>query len=218
MNSHYLGRVEFTKANDLQLETAGRASRDFLDGAVLGFESEPTVTLGVRGGLHDLLCSEVELQKRGFCVMRLDRGGQATLHNPGQLVIFPVFRVREIGAKNWISLLLRSTQALARDLGQELCCDGSAPGLYSARGKVVSVGVRLRGGVSTHGLAINVFNDLEDFRAIRVCGRAGAPLDRLKAYRPLPQLFAAWVEAFQAEVDKRSILNEFREPISDARL
>lgn len=216
MKSQYLGLIPLAKALNLQ-STVAQAVLAGDEGTVLGFESEPTITLGVRGGPQDLLWPSEVYQQRAFEILRLDRGGQATLHNPGQLVIFPVCKMRRFGARAWVSLLLRTTKGLAAELGQTLLCHEGFPGLYSEEGKVVSIGVRLKSGISTHGLAINVHNDLSAFAGIRACGRAEAALDHLRCEQSLEEIFAAWVRRFEAEVDKTANLAEFKDPF-DVRL
>ncbi|MBX3022347.1 MAG: lipoyl(octanoyl) transferase LipB [Bdellovibrionales bacterium] len=212
----YLGRLPFRQALIEQERVRLVAAQGTSSGCVLGFESEPVVTLGVRAGPQDLLQSD--LAARGFALERVDRGGQATLHNPGQLVIFPVLKVRPLGAKDWVCLLVKATQVLASDLGQPLRWDPARPGLYSEQGKVVALGVRLRGGISTHGLAINIHNDLRPFSWIRACGHEGAALDHLPTKYSLPEVFARWIQAFDAEVDKASNLAQFKELAADVRL
>lgn len=213
--SLYMGRVPLERAlSEQQIWLKRAAAGEY--GCVLGFESEPVVTLGVRAGNADLLRSD--LQSQGFSVHTVDRGGQATLHNPGQLVIFPVLNVRGLGAKSWVCLLIKATQRLSAELGHPLRWDPAQPGLYSEHGKVVSLGVRLRQGVSTHGLAINLHNDLKPFQWIRACGRQGAAMAHLPTKLSLPEVFALWVKAFDAEVDIPANLAEFRELATAVRL
>lgn len=198
MRVSYLGQVEVKEA--IRLQTPG---------TVLGFEPlKPVITLGRRGHVDlDVLNAPPQTE-----ILTVDRGGQATLHNPGQLVIFPCLDVRELGgAKAWVELLVRTSLLVAAGLGRPLRFDPKSPGLYEQNGqaKVISLGVRLRQGISTHGLAINVRNDLNEFEWIRSCGQAQAPMAHLVTNHTLLNLFEIWCQCFQAKVDKSSKLVEF---------
>ena len=198
MESEYLGRVPFARALARQ-EELWRRARDEGHGTLLGFECDaPTITHGKRAAAADVLLPASELARRGFVSHVVDRGGQVTLHNPGQLVLFPVFPVREWGARRWVERLAETTRRTLAGRGLTASFDPCRPGLYSARGKVAAMGLRIRQGVSTHGVSINVTNDLGDFAWISPCGVRGAKLDRLGA-GALPELFREWAENFARE-------------------
>lgn len=197
--SEFLGQIPFARALARQAQAFAHAKATG-EGLILGFESEPVVTLGCRGAESDILVPD--LSRRGFARVELDRGGQVTLHNPGQLVIFPVLPMRALGARAWICKLVETTKRMAALYGQALRWDARAPGLYAADGKVVAFGVRVRQGISTHGLAINVHNDLEPFTWIRACGHESSPVTRLSTDAPLNIIFDSWIE--QLELEMRS--------------
>lgn len=196
MDSRFLGWVSFAAALEIQ-ENLWREARVSRAGCLLGFESEPVITLGVRGeSATDVVGDYQDLQRRGFAIHTLDRGGQATIHNPGQLVIFPVCDVREIGVRRWIDHLAEVSVRTLRAFGVESHWNPDCPGLYTERGKIMSCGVRVRHGISTHGIAINVSNQLEDFSLIRACGVSGARVDRMGEGLCLSEIFARWVTEF----------------------
>lgn len=197
MTAKYFGKISFIKAKHFE-ETAWERTKAGLGDHVLGFELEPVVTLGSRGSFEqDLLWPESKWKEQGFVIEQAERGGQATLHNPGQLVIFPIINIREIGVKNFVRLLAAATQNFLRENGCEAGWDECKPGLYTKAGKVVSMGIRIRQGISSHGIAINVHNDLLPFQGIRVCGGEAA-VDRLRTDAPLSELFLSWNQAFTA--------------------
>lgn len=200
MQSQYLGQLTY--------EAAVQAQKL---GWVTGFESFPVVTLGLRARPLDLLRPEEFWEKEGFQVVHSDRGGQATIHNPGQLVIFPTLDVRPWGARQFVGHLIQATQNFLSRKGIESRCRSGEPGLFTAKGKIMSVGLRVKNGIVHHGLAINVANDLRPFAFIRVCGRESAALDRLVEYGvtdPLADLFSDWVQAFMAEVARQPQLTK----------
>lgn len=181
MNFEYLGVCEFREA--LARQEALRVQ----PGTVLGFEPmEPVVTYGRRTVLAD--------RTRAFPSFEVDRGGQATLHNPGQLVIFPVCQVESV--REWVDRLWRVSQGALSDFGCAAEWDPLRPGLYTSRGKIASIGVRVKSGVSTHGIAINIRNRLEDFAVIRACGISGAAMDRLGEEFEPKEVFLRWIQRF----------------------
>lgn len=199
MNYEFLGLISFGEALRKQEQIINYVSQRN-SGIVLGFECESVITLGVRGSDLDLNAPPEALHARGFEVMRVDRGGQATIHNPGQLVIFPVVSVQEFGARNWVNYLLRVTRLALSSFGCESKCREGLPGLYTARGKIASIGVRFRQGISTHGVSINIYNELSDFALIRACGVEKAPVDKLGGSYRLQDVFSRWMEIFEREL------------------
>lgn len=205
MRADFLSYIPFNQALDRETAAFGRV-RDGGEPEIIGFETGPVITLGVRGDDADLEWPAAEIVERGFEVVRIDRGGQATLHNPGQLVIFPVVDIRSFGARAWVDLLLEVSRVTIAGFGKESRCRAGQPGLYSDKGKIAAIGIRLRQGISTHGVSINVSNRLADFAAIRPCGVRGAPVDRLGAEYPLADVFAAWLKNFTDQLTSDSKL------------
>ncbi len=189
-----------------------------LGDCLLGFELEPVVTLGARASAQDLLWHEQQWRDRGYTVERAERGGQATIHNPGQLVIFPVVNIREWGVKKFVRLLAETTRVFLLENGCETRWDECNPGLYSPQGKVVSIGLRVRKGVVTHGLAINVHNDLAAFSGIRVCGSRAMTLDRLHTAKPLSELFSSWNRELTAQLTRSANSHNLESNLSCVRL
>jgi lipoate-protein ligase B len=188
MRFEYLAQVDFARALERQEELHRAAAQNSAYDTVLGFEpSKPVVTLGKR--------AERGEEAEGFQYFSLDRGGQATIHNPGQLVIFPVCTVD--GVRAWVERLWQVTQKTLRDFGVDSEWDEACPGLYTSKGKIVSLGVRVRSHVSTHGIAINVANRLEDFSKIQACGVRNAKMDRMgEDFRPR-DVYLRWCENFE---------------------
>lgn len=207
MDGQYLGRIKYAdalKAQDLAWSRVMAGEPPVL----LGFESEPVITLGVRG---DSAADIPDAQgAHGFEILKVDRGGQATLHNPGQLVIFPIVNIAEFGAKRWARHLAEVTLKTLGDFQIEAHWDECHPGLYTDRGKIVAIGLRVRQGISTHGLAINVSNRLEDFGRIRACGALGARVDRFPEPVALTEVFRRWIERFAIDLIPDSYKKESR--------
>ncbi len=125
-----------------------------------------------------------------------DRGGETTFHGPGQLICYPIIhlRRRSIGARDFVHMLEESSiQLLAKlDIPSRRRCD--APGVWTDRGKIAAIGLRIGGGVSWHGVALNHSTAHHWFNAIRPCGLE-AGIDRIADHReppPIEQLARDW--------------------------
>jgi len=107
-----------------------------------------------------------------------DRGGMATWHGPGQLVIYPIVPVAE-GIRVWVAFLLGITAATLRVCGVgEARKDEMQTGIFTSRGKIASFGIRVHNGISRHGIAINVDLQPNGFVYIDPCGVAGQRIDQ----------------------------------------
>jgi lipoate-protein ligase B len=167
---HNMGSVPFGRALELQGELREEVRRGGQDGSILVLEHpEPVITLGRRGG--ELLYTEEGLARRGIGLFPLSRGGEATAHEPGQLVVYFILPVESKAASFFVRKALAPlVECSERVAGILPRYDESRPGLWCHEMKIASVGFDLRGGVSMHGLALNVNNSLETFRFIRPCG------------------------------------------------
>lgn len=198
----WLGDVPYGEGQRLQTEISAEV-RESGKGIILGLEHDSVITLGIRGkDEDDLLSGENELQQDGLNVIRSRRGGQATLHSPGQLVIYPVLPTRHwrLGPKRLVCLLEKATTDLLGSHGIEVISGKDEPGLFTPRGKIAFFGLRIEKGVSSHGLSLNVTNDLRLFRHIRSCGKTEQPLDSMVfqgVSDKIPELFASWCGYFQ---------------------
>ncbi len=153
-------------------------------GYLFCLEHPPVVTLGKRGSLDAIFGLE-KLRDRGTEFYKIERGGEATYHGPGQLVVYPVVDLDAVdhGVVDIVRGLARClAQTLDEfDVGAEY--DPDHPGLWTndrePQRKIASVGMRASGGVSTHGAAINLTNDLTPFSLFVPCGMPNAPMTRL---------------------------------------
>ncbi len=118
-------------------------------------------------------------EAQGIEIVDVDRGGKVTYHGPGQLVGYPIIEVDDVVA--YVRLLERANRRRARP--RRASTRGPArrrPGLHGGLGrerKIASIGVHVARGVTTHGWAVNVENDLQPFSWIVPCGLDGCPDD-----------------------------------------
>lgn len=145
-------------------------------------EHPPVYTLGRRGSRDHLLAAEPALRACGAEVHETDRGGDVTFHGPGQLVGYPILDLRRFGqGPVWYVRTLESIliEAAAR-FGVEAQRQERRPGIWAGDAKLASIGVRISGGVTTHGFALNVSTDLSWFDHIVPCGLPGVRMTSMR--------------------------------------
>ena len=150
---------------------------------VLIVEHPAVITLGARQSANKLLVDRDEVTQRGIDVVDIRRGGGATAHNPGQMVFYPILHLEELGLG--ISEYIRELEAIGIELLRELAVHSQRregfPGLWvphenSKFRKIASIGVRVSKGVTYHGMAINIQNDLSIFDLLVPCGLDGVEM------------------------------------------
>ena len=178
----------------------------------LGFEPiKPVISLGIRSDASHIVWSEEKQIKNEISVQSVRRGGEATLHAPGQLVIYPVLHLPSAGLKirDYITALEHISQAFFKALGITTFQQGKYAGLYTKKGKLCFFGIHVSQGVSQHGLSINVDNDLSLFNSIKSCGVEKRTHDSLSCYLSLcvdkKKLFLSWCDKAKLFFQPRSI-------------
>jgi lipoate-protein ligase B len=143
-------------------------------------EHPPVITVGRSGGPSDLLVPREALRRVGIDFYEVDRGGQATYHGPGQLVAYPIIKLRVKDLHQYLGLLLKTTACLLDTYGLKPEIKTGRPGLWVEGAKIVSVGMAARSWVTYHGLALNVNTNLDGFNHIIPCGRPEEQVTSLK--------------------------------------
>ena len=142
-------------------------------------EHHPVVTIGKNSDTSDLVATPEWLQEQGIEVIPTTRGGKLTIHEPGQLVVYPVFRIRDLslGAKGLISMLAEQTASTLKDFDLACYPKLDPAGVWiNETTKIASIGIRIANRVSYHGIAINLNNSLDTFKAILPCGLQGVKM------------------------------------------
>jgi lipoate-protein ligase B len=178
----WLPRVPYPEAVALQdAVVAARRAGEAPDTLLL-LEHPPVVTLGRGAHPENVLLSAEALAARGVALHESGRGGDVTYHGPGQLVGWPVVALQggERDAHVWLRLLEEALIRTAADLGVRAFREPGLTGVWTERGKIAAIGVRLaRGWITSHGFALNVADDVSGFAAIVPCGIAGRPVASL---------------------------------------
>ena len=195
IDSKYLGKIDFEQATSLQKDLWLKA-KSGRNNIVLGLEHPAVITLGRRADL-----TEVYQTEKNIPVVKTSRGGLATLHSEGQLVIYPILQLSQfkLGVRDYVHTLLQTTENVFLKLNLRTYKDDLNIGLYTERGKIAFCGLEIKNGISQHGISINISNDLSLFENIVSCGFQKPDLDRLSHYRTdigLCQFYELWVNEF----------------------
>lgn len=137
----------------------------------------PVYTLGLAGKPEHILRAST------IPIIPVDRGGQVTYHGPGQVVAYVLLDLkrRGYGVRELVQRLEQSVIDLLDGYGIQAERRAKAPGVYIAERKIAALGLRIKRGMSYHGLALNVDMDLAPFQAINPCGYEGLEVTQLRA-------------------------------------
>lgn len=170
------GLLEYQQALDRQNELVQQhLSGSGRDTLVL-VEHPATVTLGRRATSAELRLPESEVLARKLSLQRINRGGLATAHEPGQLVAYPVLLLKKRDLHWFSSNFLTVVIKLLADYGLRGELKSGEPGVWVEGRKICSFGIALKKWICSHGIALNVNNDLSTFAAIIPCGRPSEEL------------------------------------------
>jgi lipoate-protein ligase B len=151
-----------------------------LEGAeerLLLVEHPPVITFGRRPNVvRNMVATEEQLGKMGVEVVQSDRGGDITFHGPGQLVAYPIVRLidHRLSVGGYVKALERVVMDVLAEYGIASQLDPLAIGVWTEHegklAKICALGVRIRRGISMHGIALNLTTDLRYFNLIVPCG------------------------------------------------
>ena len=163
-----LGRLPYAEGLALQEELRARRQHGEIPDTLLLLEHPPVYTRGRRTLPADLPMGEEWYRAQGIEVHDVDRGGRVTYHGPGQLVGYPIMAIGDV--VEYLRVMERAViQALA-DEGVEAQIRDGLTGVWVDDRKIGSIGVHVQRGVTTHGFAVNVDNDLQPFEWVVPCG------------------------------------------------
>jgi lipoyl(octanoyl) transferase len=204
---HWLGRVPFAQAAALQENLRGDIRDDRAPETLLLLEHDAVITLGRSARSENVLHSESALAARGISLTRASRGGDVTFHGPGQLVGYPIVRLRK-GVRSHVEGMAFALRAVLADLGVVARYKKEAPGLWVdapvGEAKICAFGVNVHHRITTHGFALNLDPNLDAFDLIVPCGLPGCRATSVRALRgasPTPgQLSSRVADALGAQL------------------
>jgi len=195
-----LGTLDYATGLRLQQRIVELRKDGRVGDVLLLLEHTSVITLGRNAEAANVIASREQLAQRGVEVFECDRGGDVTFHGPGQLVGYPIFDLRGMtstdgkrktpGAVEYVrrleEVLIRTcadfgipAKRIAGLTGVWTATDHVGPDvpvraaerrLCSEEAKIAAIGVHISRGVTSHGFALNVNNDLADFDLIIPCG------------------------------------------------
>ncbi len=192
-----LGIVEYREALALQNRLRAARQAERVPDTLLLLEHPPVYTRGRRSDPSELPMGEAWYLTQGIDVVDCNRGGRLTYHGPGQLVGYPIMRIDDVIA--YLRTMEGAIVAALADAGVEARArpdDGpDFTGVWTADRKIASIGVHVSRGVTTHGFAVNVHNDLQPFGWVVPCGLDGVGMTSvLKETRGSGELLAGFRE------------------------
>lgn len=214
---HDLGRRPYGEVLELQrLLCRRRMAGESADDVLLLVEHPPVVTLGRGTRATSLPLPAPALVARGLEVFEVERGGDVTLHAPGQLVGYPILDLtgwrRDL---HWYlrqleEVLIRGLAALSISAGR----DPGRTGVWTGGRKIASIGIHVKQWVTFHGFALNVTTDLSLFDLIVPCGIPDVRMTSVAAERPgladpsarmREETLEAFGEVFERPIDIRPL-------------
>jgi lipoyl(octanoyl) transferase len=175
------GTVPYEEARAAQRQLAGRRQRDEVADVLLLLEHPPVYTRGRRSTPDELPMGVEWYEIQGIEVRDTDRGGRVTYHGPGQLVAYPIVSLAAYGddVHEYVRRLEKVMIGALAEHGVEAGLIDGQTGVWVGDRKIGSIGVHVSRGVTTHGLAVNVNNDLQPFEWIVPCGIEGCAVTSL---------------------------------------
>ncbi|MGN6662650.1 MAG: lipoyl(octanoyl) transferase LipB [Solirubrobacterales bacterium] len=213
------GLVPYEEARELQRLLEARRQRDEIPDVLLALEHPPVYTRGRRSQPQELPMGAEWYEAQGIEVRDTDRGGLVTYHGPGQLVAYPIVHLGAYGDD--VHAYVRGLERVTIEALGEFAVaartfegltgvwtEGEPPPTFAAKParKIGSIGLHVSRGVTTHGLAVNVNNDLQPFEWVVPCGIEGVAMTSLSRELGAAQdlgAFAGTLVARYAEVFDR---------------
>ena len=210
--------VPYEAAREAQQRLAERRQRGEIPDVLLLLEHSPVYTRGRRSTADELPMGAKWYERQGIEVRDTDRGGRVTYHGPGQLVAYPIVSLRPYGddVHEYVRRLERVMIGALAEHGVEAGLIEGQTGVWvdrraantpiwrkigpsaSEQRKIGSIGVHVSRGVTTHGLAVNVSNDLQPFEWIVPCGIEGCQVTSLSRELGAEQDLAAFADTVAA--------------------
>ncbi|MFH1049894.1 MAG: lipoyl(octanoyl) transferase LipB [bacterium] len=167
------GLIEYNEAWQKQREIVEEIRSDRKKNVFVMCQHPSVITIGRNGTEDNIVINPDFLEKQGISVVKNDRGGDVTLHNPGQLVGYPIFNLENY--KKDLHWFLREIENSIIELlsGYGIKADvlkGLTGVWINGKRKICAMGLHCSDWITSHGFALNVNNNLEEFNYIIPCG------------------------------------------------
>jgi lipoyl(octanoyl) transferase len=194
------GVVRYEEARELQQRLAARRQREEIGDVLLLLQHPPVYTRGRRSRPEELPMGAAWYEAQGIEVLDTDRGGLVTYHGPGQLVAYPIVQLHGYGddIHRFVRGLEQVMTGTLGEYGVRANTIEGLTGVWVGTRKIGSIGLHVSRGVTTHGLAINVNNDLQPFEWVVPCGIEGVAMTSLTRELGAEQHLDAFADTFIA--------------------
>lgn len=149
---------------------------------LLLLEHNHVITLGRNAKRSNLLADKAFLTSKGVELVESNRGGDITYHGPGQIIGYPILRLKDFGldVKQYVTKLEEVMARTCRDFGFNAHRIAGLTGTWVEGEKIGSIGVHIKRWITMHGFAFNVNTDLDFFKHIIPCGIPGKSMTSLR--------------------------------------
>lgn len=177
-----LGKIDYDKSLTLQLKEREMVKDGKSNGKIFLLEHDPSViTIGRHANISNLLISEDFLKQKGYELKNVSRGGDLTVHEKGQLVVYFVLPIKAKQVRSFVDKIINSIITfLKNEYNLDTYFNNEKPGIWVNDSKICSIGLDLTERVSMHGIALNVENNMEGFNFIVPCGIKNVKITTMK--------------------------------------
>ena len=194
-------QLSYSDGIELQHKVFDLVLDDVYDGVILILEHKHVLSMGIRSNYDNLLVSKQLLKEKNVELYQTDRGGDITYHGPGQIVAYPIMKLKKLNLRlseymhNLEKVIIEtlSTHNLEAYQRKEY------PGVWIDDTKICAIGVRVRKFITYHGLAYNVKTDKSYFDLINPCGITDFRVSSLEDF----------IDDIDIEKEKDVVINSF---------
>jgi len=172
LNVRWLGKLPYSEAYDLQLGLHRSVSQEpSIDDYLLLLEHNKVITSGRSSKENNLLVTINQLNELGIEYFETDRGGDITYHGEGQLIGYPIIRLSD---PKKVIPFVRDLENVIIDTLRKFNIDSFTKeddtGVWTSKGKIASVGIKVSKWTTYHGFSLNIFDSLDGYDLINPCG------------------------------------------------
>ena len=186
LNIRWLGKLPYSEAYDLQLGLHRSVSQEeSKDDYLLLLEHNNVITSGRSSKENNLLASKGQLHELGIEYFETDRGGDITYHGDGQLIGYPIIRLSD---PKKVIPFVRNLENVIIDSLRKFKIDSFTKeddtGVWTAKGKIASVGIKVSKWTTYHGFSLNIFDSLDGYQLINPCGNQSEQITSIHQFNP----------------------------------
>ncbi len=184
LNIRWLGNLSYSEALTLQKGLHNSVSKENNEeDYLLLLEHNNVITLGRSGDKENLITNKAKLENLGIEYFETDRGGDITFHGKGQLIGYPIIRLSD--PKKVIPFVRTIEKSIINALNKfniDSYSKEEDTGVWTSKGKIASIGIKVSKWTTYHGFSLNIFEDLEGFDLINPCGNSNEKIASVHSF------------------------------------